>query len=106
LIPVVSSPRSRCSFCMTIKHSLLLEVSMLKPLRICFQCLLLYMISTHHSSTLMGTLWRSFPDMEGSHTICTKDWLGLVLAWTRTWGSFVTLQLVLGMMMTLVHKYL
>ena len=36
----------------------------------------------------------------------SEDWLGLVLAWTRTHGSLMVLQLIFGTTMTATAKYL
>ncbi len=42
----------------------------------------------------------------GARKICPEDGLGLELAWTRTWGSLMALQLIFGMMYINLDDYL
>ena len=77
--------------------------------------------SFHYLCTLFAAYYNNFSpflDLEDGHILkkgskrgrrrlmTAEDCFGLVLAWSRTRGSLMVLQLIIGMLMTPVAKYL
>ena len=53
-----------------------------------------------------GYIVKKIKNMGRPHTIRPEDCLGLLLAWTRTRGSLMVLQLIFGLTMSPLSKYL